>query len=403
LLSAKESLEGGFIHLDFEKKNLLVDRNDFPGLREYIYLNSAAVGLLPQQTIAAIKEYLESERIYGNILWSEWEQRLDELRVLISRLIHSKSHEEIAFTQNTSAGLNIVANGIKWKKGENIVINDMEFPANIYPWQNQAKKHGLDIRIAKSNNGKVPVEEYEKLIDDNTRVVAVSWVEFQNGFTHNLSEIAELSHEHGAYFVVDGIQGLGMLTLDVQKENVDFFACGGSKWLISPIGTGFLYIKREYLEELDVTFAGWRSHKDPDSFSYAWFEPAKNAKRFDGGSPNVIGAVGMNASINYLLNHNPQRVQEYDLYLAYYLVERLNELENIKILSPLNENGNPKSSIISFATTAKNIEKIHTNLKDHKIITSLRLGAIRVSIHLYNSRDDIDVLTEMLKTQLRSS
>ena len=374
-----------------------MDRNDFPGLREYIYLNSAAVGLLPQQTIAAIKEYLESERIYGNILWSEWEQRLDELRVLISRLIHSKSHEEIALTQNTSAGLNIVANGIKWKKGENIVINDMEFPANIYPWQNQAKEHGLDIRVAKSNNGKVPIEEYEKLIDDNTRVVSVSWVEFQNGFTHNLREIAELSHEYGAYFVVDGIQGLGMLTLDVQKENVDFFACGGSKWLISPIGTGFLYIRQEHLEELDVTFAGWRSHADPHNFSYTWFEPAKTAKRFDGGSPNVIGAIGMKTSINYLLQLNPQRIKEYDLYLANYLVERLNELENIRILSPLDENGTPKSSIISFTT--KDIEKIHTNLKEHKIITSLRLGAIRISPHLYNSRDDIDVLIENIKTQ----
>ena len=293
-------------------------------------------------------------------------------------------------------GLSIVANGIRWKKGENIVLNDMEFPANVYPWQVQARKYGLEIRVAKGKNGKVPFEEYEKLVDDNTKVITVSWVEFQNGFRHNLKELSKLAHNRGVYLVVDGIQGVGMLKMDVKKEGIDFLACGGHKWLISPIGLGFLYIKKELLEGVEVTFAGWRSHKDPDNFSYSWFEPIDTAKRFDGGSPNVIGAIGMKESVSYLLHLEPKNIEQHALGLASYLVERLNELSNIKIMTPLDANGKPKSAIVSFSTDG--IDTIYEHMRESKIIVSLRLGAIRVASHLYNTRDDIDQLIDKLTT-----
>jgi len=377
--------------------NILDVRKDFPAIENYNYLNTASVGLLPKQTISAIKRYLDEERLYGNIYWKEWENKLEQTRSLIAKLIGAKE-EEIAIVPNTSEGLNIVANGIKWKNKENIVLNDLEFPSNIFPWQNQAKKHNLEIRIAKNVRGKIPLEEYEKHIDDSTRVVAVSWVEFQNGFKHDLKALAELAHAHGAYLVVDGTQSVGMLDIDVKKMNVDFLACACAKWLISPIGTGFLYIRRDLVDEIDATYVGWRSVKDPENFSYRWFELDETARRFEAGSPSFLGIQGLMESLKYIRRIGPRSIERRDLELAEYLVEQFLEIKQLKIVTPLNED-KPQSAIVSF--TCRNVEEVYNKLLENRFIVSLRLNAIRVSPHFYNVEQEIENLVNLVKNEIR--
>ncbi|MEX2701453.1 MAG: aminotransferase class V-fold PLP-dependent enzyme [Candidatus Baldrarchaeota archaeon] len=377
--------------------NILDVRKDFPAIENYNYLNTASVGLLPKQTISAIKRYLDEERLYGNIYWKEWENKLEQTRSLIAKLIGA-TEEEIAVVPNTSEGLNIVANGIKWKNKENIVLNDLEFPSNIFPWQNQAKKHNLEIRIAKNVRGKIPLEEYEKHIDDSTRVVAVSWVEFQNGFKHDLKALAELAHAHGAYLVVDGTQSVGMLDIDVKKMNVDFLACACAKWLISPIGTGFLYIRRDLVDEIDATYVGWRSVKDPENFSYRWFELDETARRFEAGSPSFLGIQGLMESLKYIRRIGPRSIERRDLELAEYLVEQFLEIKQLKIVTPLNED-KPQSAIVSF--TCRNVEEVYNKLLENRFIVSLRLNAIRVSPHFYNVEQEIENLVNLVKNEIR--
>jgi selenocysteine lyase/cysteine desulfurase len=368
-------------------------RKDFSAIKKYNYLNTASVGLLPKQTIEAMKRYLDEERMYGNIYWREWEEKLEQVKKLIAELIGAKK-EEIAITSNTSEGLNIVANGIKWKRGENIVLNDLEFPANIFPWQNQAKKHNLEIRITKSIGGKVPLEEYEKQINEKTRVVAVSWIEFQNGFKHDLKALAETAHAHGAYLVVDGIQGVGMLDIDVKKMDVDFLACACAKWLISPIGTGFLYVRKELIDEIDVAYVGWRSDEDPDNYGYRWFKLADTARRFEVGSPSFIGIQGLLESLKYIHKIGIKRIEKKDLELAEYLVEQLQNLD-VRIVTPLEED-KPQTAIVSF--TCKNVKEMYDNLLKNNIVVSLRLNAIRVSPHFYNTKQEIEELVNLVKT-----
>lgn len=377
--------------------NILDVRKDFPAIENYNYLNTASVGLLPKQTISAIKRYLDEERLYGNIYWKEWENKLEQTRSLIAKLIGAKE-EEIAIVPNTSEGLNIVANGIKWKNKEKIVLNDLEFPSNIFPWQNQAKKHNLEIRIAKNVHGEIPLEEYEKHIDDSTRVVAVSWVEFQNGFKHDLKALAEVAHAHGAYLVVDGTQSVGMLDIDVKKMNVDFLACACAKWLISPIGTGFLYIRRDLVDEIDATYVGWRSVKDPENFSYRWFELDETARRFEAGSPSFLGIQGLMESLKYIRRIGPRSIERRDLELAEYLVEQFLEIKQLKIVTPLNED-KPQSAIVSF--TCRNVEEVYNKLLENRFIVSLRLNAIRVSPHFYNVEQEIENLVNLVKNEIR--
>lgn len=365
---------------------------DFPQTSFFTYLDTASVGLLPKQSVEDIKRFLELEEIFGSVYWPKWEGKVDELRKLTAKLIDA-SAEEIALTSNTSYGLNIVANGIDWRRGENIVLNDLEFPANVFPWQNQAKINGLEVKIARNINGEIPVEEYEKLVDDKTRILAVSWVEYSNGFKHDLKTLAEIAHSHGALLVVDGIQGIGSLKLSVSREKIDLLSCGCSKWLISPIGTGFLYVKKQLLGELKTTFIGWRSDVDFLDFTFREFKCHSSARRFEIGSPNFIGLHGMLASVKYILKVGLDRIEEKNLSLAEQLVNYLRELK-LKTETPL-VNGAPQSSIVSFKTSR--VKELHEKLTRNRIVTSIRSGAIRVSPHFYNDEEDVEKLITVIK------
>jgi len=330
------------------------------------------------------------EREYGNIFWLKWEKIREETKQKIARMINAEE-KTIAIVENTSWGLNIIANSLKWKKGDNIILNDLEFPTNIFPWQIQAKKHSLEIRVIRNKNGIIDIRDIREKIDDKTRVIAISWVQFSNGFVSDLTQLAELAHSHDAILVVDGIQGVGAIPIDVRKMDIDVLVCGGHKWLLAFPGAGFMYIKKEILEDLDIKFGGWLSDADPFNFDYREYTPAEGSRRFEIGSPNFAGIYALNASVEYLLRIGVEKIYERNLELTRFLLEKIPS--RFKILSPLIDN-TPKSSIILLAV--KDAKKAYEKLKERKIIVAARKGGLRVSINFYNNEEDIEKLLRNL-------
>jgi len=361
----------------------------FPVLKEVTYLNTASIGLIPKTSLEKAYEWL-SQREYGNKHWLDWYDEFTEAKELFAKLINAK-RTEIAGISNTSEGLNLVANSIKWRPDDVIVLNDLEFPTNVFIWQVIAKKYGLKLKIVQNKNGRVPLEEYENLMDRKVKVVAVSWVQFSNGYVHDLKELAEIVHAHDAYLVVDGIQGVGSLSLDVSKAKPDFLTCGGQKWLMGFPGTGFLYVRSEVLDDLNISFAGWLGDKQPFRFDYREFEPAEGAVRFELGTPNFIGFSAIKESLKLILDIGINTIEKHNLELASYLVEQLG---TDYIDSPLS-NGKPLSPILKLKV--KNPDKVYKELISRKIWVSLRKGGIRVSTHIYNRKNHIDLLISTIR------
>ncbi|MCD6491898.1 MAG: aminotransferase class V-fold PLP-dependent enzyme [Candidatus Njordarchaeia archaeon] len=363
-------------------------RSEFYGVKELTYLNTASTGLMPERSIKEWKDHIETRRL-GGINWPDWEKKLIEYKEKIGKLINAEP-AEIAFCHNTSYGINIIAHGIKWRPGDEILLNDLEFPANYFPWIHIAHKYGLKIIMVKNKDGIIDADEYAKKITNKTRIIAVSWVEFSNGFVHDLKRLSEIAHNNGAYLFVDGIQGVGALSIDVKSEDIDFMACGGHKWLISPTGTGFLYVRDNLIEELELSFIGWRGEQNFTDFTQREFKPAREARRFEIGTLNFSGIHASVESINLLLEISINEIEKRNLQLIQYLKSKLENL-GVNISTP----ETLKSPILSFKV--HNGEKIYKELRKRKIIIAFRLGNIRVSPHFYNNEEDIDTLIKTLK------
>lgn len=364
-------------------------RREFSALNEYIYLNTASMGLLSKRALEAGERWLK-ERVIGSLKWINWYRESMELKDDIGRLIGAKL-EEIALVQNTSTGLNYVALSIPWEEGDNIIINDMEFPANRNIWQVIAKSKKIKLKVARNKNGVIDTDQYKELIDKKTKAIALSWVQYSNGYVHNLEELSDLSEEKDFYLIVDGIQGVGALKLNLRKLNVSFLSCGGHKWLMGLPGSGFLYVNESILDELKMNIAGWLSAKEPFNFDKFDYEPATDAKRFEIGSPSFIGYLVLKESLKILNSTGIDKVERRNKDLTIELVEKLGKE---KVASPLKED-EPYSSIISVKH--KDARKVVEKLKEKNIIVAYRAGKIRISIHFYNNEEDIETLIQNLK------
>ena len=230
-------------------------REQFPVTRKYAFLNHAAVSPIPTQAAKAMRSFIADAHENGDANSAEWDRRADAVRGLAARLIRADA-SEIAFVKNTTEGLCHVANGLRWRDGDNLVITNVEFPANVYPWLN-LERRGVEVRWAKEVEGRIPFEAVEGLIDSRTRLVSISFVEFLSGFRNDLARIGELCGRKGLLFAVDAIQGLGALQLSVHDAGIHFLSADGHKWLMAPEGAGIFFCAKNALDQIDVTEAGW--------------------------------------------------------------------------------------------------------------------------------------------------
>ncbi len=367
-------------------------RQLFPVTKNHIYLNHAAVAPLSLPVYDAMQNYTRDLLEHGLVHWREWGQAVDRVRELAAQLIHAQPHE-IAFAANTSTGLSFVANGLDWRAGDNVVTADCEFPANQLPWQRLQKAFGVEVRQAKEREGRLETEEILSLIDDRTRVLALSLVEFASGFRNDLATIGQHCRARDVLFVVDAIQGLGALQLDVEKCCIDALSADAHKFLLGPDGAAIFYVSDRWRERLPPTVVGWTSVKAPFNFTAGEQPLADGARRFEPGALNTAGIVGLGASIEWMLNIGTAEIERYLLELTDYLCDGLADIGYCIVSS---RRAGEASAMVCCTHEAHSAEFLHAHLEAKGIITTPRLGRLRISPHFYNNREDVDALIAAL-------
>jgi selenocysteine lyase/cysteine desulfurase len=372
-------------------KNIQNIREQFPITKEKTFLNHAGVSPLPKPASEAIQTYLEKRALKG-----ESDFNPDEARRLFARLVNAEP-AEIALVPNTSMGLSIAANMLEYPSGSNMVTTDLEFPSVIYPWLTAKLKPKVEVRYVRNVDGELRQEDFKQSIDDQTVAVALSHVEYANGFRNNLKAIAETAHEHGAFLIVDACQSAGALAIDVKSEGIDFLATSSYKWLLGPYGAGFLYIQKDLIEKSEPVFVGWASveHKvfeAIDLWDNRELRLLGNASRFETGSPSYLSYVGAAAALKLILEAGPEKIERRVTGLAGYLIERLKK-EDFKVQTP--EAIEHRSGIVNFLVD--NPQKKAEKISQRGITVSARMNGIRVSPHFYNTEEEIEKLLSELK------
>ena len=369
-------------------------REDFPVTKQGIYLNHAAVGPLPLSVQKGMQERMQIRATNPAAAWDLGIQRYDEGRELAAELVNGVANR-IAYIQNTSHGISLLAQGINWKAGDNVIIPDREFPSNVLVWES-LRKRGVEIRRAQSVDGRLLPDHIHKLLDARTRVVTLSQVQYYNGYRVNLEKIGEICRHSNTYFFVDGTQSIGAINADVEKSHIDALVVSAHKWMLGPIGIGFMALSERVMAEIEVAVLGWLSIEEPFDFDK---EPVllENAGKFEPGSENGVGMYGLVERLRTIKQLGPQQIENRIIHLTDYLCAELSA-RNFTIESP--RDAEHKSGIVTFAHPEINSKLLLKKLEESNIQASLRNGNIRVSPHYYNSEDEIDAVLHALTTKL---
>jgi selenocysteine lyase/cysteine desulfurase len=364
-------------------------RNEFPELEEITYLNNGAISLMPLRSREALIASIKDREYTGEKRTKLRNQRERNVRKSIGRLINAP-YKNICLVSNTSEGLNIIAQGLDLGAADNVVIVKHGFPGNSVPWLN-LRKMGVKIKIVESDYGEDATSKIKDAIDETTRVVSISFVEWIDGFKYDLERIGNLCHEKRILFVVDSIQGVGAMKLDVQSARISFLSNGGFKWLMSPNGTGFIYVDDDVLSKIDMKYMGYLSLvKNPMEFDYD-LTLNEGAKKFKLGSINDNGIAAMEKSLELILDLGIEKIQDHILDLNQYASDGI-KTKGYDLLSDFPREN--RSGILSFG--GSDLEAVYQRLVENNVIVSLRKNWIRVSPHFYNNFDDIDRMLERL-------
>jgi len=366
-------------------------RDEFPITRNYNFQNHAAVAPVSRRSAQAACAYLEQARDSA-YLQGHFYRHADRVRAQIAQLINAKS-DEVTFCKNTSEGLSMVANGLSWTNGDNIVTTNVEFAANMYPWM-ALRPRGVQVRMVFEEDGRIPLEGIFEAIDSRTRLVTISSVQFASGFRTDLATLGEYCQSKGVLLCVDAIQSLGAFPIDVSAMNIDFLAADGHKWLCAPEGIGIFFVRKELQGHLRPTSIGWMSMKEPFNFNRYQFEFADSARRYDCGSYNLAGIHALGGAIELLQEIGVEAVSRRLLELTDRLVEGL-RAKGYRVLS--SRQPGEGSGIVSFFSDVHAPEPIQSHLQaEHRIVIAVRAGRLRASPHVYNTEREIDQLVEAL-------
>lgn len=367
-------------------------RTLFPVTGNYVYMNHAAVAPLSTRARDAMAGLIEDVALNGLANFRDWYDVYERVRSSAARLVNAKPHE-IAFMRNTSDAISTVANGVEWREGDNVVTCNVEFPGNMYAWMRISSERGVGLRMANECDGRIDADELLSLIDNRTRVVALSWVQFGSGFRSDLARIGRFCRERNVLFVVDAIQGLGGLRLDVERDYVDVFAADSHKYLLGPEGIALLYVSEQALPRIKPTVVGWMSVKDPENYLDYKLDYREGAARFECGTLNTAGVYGLGAAINLFLEIGPERIENYLLALTGYLAEKL-ESKGYRVISSTSPGEN--SGIVTCIHPAHTPVSLYQILLEKHIMVAPRVGRLRISPHFYNTREEVDVLIDTL-------
>jgi selenocysteine lyase/cysteine desulfurase len=358
-------------------------RAEFPALAEWAYLNSATFGQLPRRAWDAVAGHWQRRDTLACIDFLDWYDDADRLRASIARLIHA-TPDDIAFVTNAAGALGIVAGGLEWKHGDNVVTLADEFPNYLY-LPALVERYGVEFR-------EVPWERFYDSIDARTRMVTLTEVNYSSGFRPPLAEISRFLRERGVLLFVDGTQSVGALRFDVQTARPDALAVHGYKWMISPTGAGFLYVSPQLRRRLPANAVGWRSHRtwrQVDNLHHGTPELKESAEKYEGGGLPFPLLYAMEASVNLMLEIGPEVIERRVLDLAGSARERLRRLGADAL-----ETG---SQIVAAKFLDHDPSRLARELKARRVVVAARHGFLRVSPHFYNNEEDLDRLEEGIR------
>jgi cysteine desulfurase/selenocysteine lyase len=389
-------------------------RLQMPVAERWAYFDHAAVAPLSLPASRALVDWADEMASNGEANWSVLRRRVGKVRESVARLLNC-STDEIAFVPNTTSGLSIVAESFPWQPGDNIVLPANEFPSNALPWRNLINRD-VEVRAVPCDALGCDEIRLMKATDEKTRIVSVSWVDFATGWRRDLDLLADQCHQRGILLCVDGIQGAGVIPLDLQQTPVDFFVADGHKWLLGPEGAGILFIRANHLERLRPIGIGWNSLKSAGNFDRSPFgldegvgdessdfrivEPLppqslKNtAARFEGGSQNVGGILALGASIELIVSSGSSAVW---LRLQDVMARQFEIVTQYggRVLSSLDTCR--RSGIMACEFPNHSPLDLRDRATQQGVVLNVRRGYVRLSPHVYTNESDFERLSDLLK------
>ncbi len=361
------------------------------------YLNHAAVSPWPVRTAEAIKQFADENVINGATNYLDWLDVESRLRNQIKELLNAPSADDISLLKNTSEALSVVACGVDWRDRDNVVSADQEFPSNRIVWEAQAQ-YGVEMRKVDLMSNESPELCLINACDADTRVMAVSSVQYGTGLKLDLVKLGQFCHDNDIYYCVDAIQSIGAHKIDIQAIKADFVMADAHKWMCGPEGIALFYCRADIREKLKLNQFGWHMVAEHGDYTRQTWSPANNARRFECGSPNMLGIHALSASLSLFEEIGMDNVELSILKRTSYLINKLNDLDDIELLTPISEQ--QRAGIVNFKIIGKDMTKIYARLVNNKVICANRMGGIRFSPHFYTDLEIIDKSLEILSSSI---
>src|SRR5215210_1450128 len=371
-----------------------IRRSEFPWTSDTTYLNNASIGPLPERTRLVLEEFNRKRAAPYQLPDREIFAGMAESRRLAAELIGA-SPEEIGLTINTGFGLSLAARALPLEAGDIVLTSEREFPANVYPWM-MLKDSGIILELTPTTAEGWPDEDrlLERLRDPRVRVLAISLVQFSNGYTIDLGRLSTATREAGVYLVVDAIQAVGQVPIDLRNTPVDVLACGGQKWLLSPWGSGFVYVRRDLIRDLRPAVTGWMAFEGTDDFTRLTQYDDRlrgDARRFELITLPYQDFAGMNASVRMLLDAGIAGIAEH-LQTLHVPVLEWAARSGVRVVSPADHHG---SGIL--CVMPGNVGGAFRALKAARVVCGMREGAIRLSPHFFNTVAEMERTVDILE------
>ncbi len=370
-----------------------------------IYLNHAGTSPLSTRVADVLSKHVQ-ERVTGGLDTYEADiAMVQSWRKVVQELINAEAPERIAFQMNTSDALNLVAAGLPWRDGDHVLLNDAEFPANLYPFLH-LRRHGVRVDMLPTIDGVVTADVIARALTPGTRLLSLSAVQFLSGYRADMREIGELCRSRGVIFVVDGIQAVGAVPVDVQHLRIDALAAGAQKWQMGPQGTGFLYVSEDLQERIQQQHRGWLSVASPWNFRHLEQPLAPSARRYEGGTLNIAGMYAMREAITILQEFGINTIADQICGLTEVLMRELAILPGVRIITP--PDSVHRAGIVTVQPPdGAHAERIAGQLKTRGITIAVREGLLRFSPHFYNSAEEMlrtaDEVRKILESKTEAS
>ena len=365
-------------------------RREFPIVDELVYLNSAATGPISTRCQQAMARQIDERARLGNRELGSWQRQGEKVRCKLADLINVDA-AHIGFVKNTSDAISTVASGLRWNAGDNVVLAEGDFPSNYFPWL-RAREAGVELRFIRDRGGRTCVDDARELIDEHTRIVSLSFVRFDTGYRVDLAALGELCRSTQTLFMVDVIQGLGALRVNAPRCGINLLACGCHKWMLGPMGIGFLYADETALSQLEIGLLGWKNVADAFDLGDE-VQLVAGARRFESGTENWSGLIGLGGALEVYAEVGYDAAETHVLALNEYLREGLHRI-SYEVLSP--DGDAERSGVLICASATHSADVVANRLLDAGIVVVPRGKGVRISPHYFNTRAEIDQLLEAL-------